>query len=240
MWRLAQGDEPKILRVPTEQEIGAIADASENFMIAGCTSGALLSIAKRSPEGSAEISLLDARFPGPITALASALLEVRNTDGDGLTRVVVAYTERATSRHYVAALDLHLSPSQRAIERRWRPVEVLAEPNQLYVTANSTVVLVAMNDLVDVIDLEAGISIVASEADMLMSSLGFSTEQGARVAAATLASRRIAVTTASPPRLEVRKLERVEFATGAADSTQASQEPAGEPEAAAKEAPAAS
>ncbi len=118
--------------------------------------------------------------------------------------------------------------------RCWR------EPHQLYVTANSTTVLVAMNDLVDVIDLDAGMSIVASEADMLLNSLGFSAEQGARVAAATLAGRRIAVTTASPPRLEVRKLERVEFATEPAESTQASPEATAEPEAAAKEAPAAS
>src|SRR6185369_9408618 len=108
--------------------------------------------------------------------------------------------------------------------------------HQLYVTANSTTVLVAMNDLVDVIDLDAGMSIVASEADMLLNSLGFSAEQGARVAAATLAGRRIAVTTASPPRLEVRKLERVEFATEPVESTQASPEATNEPEAAAKEA----
>jgi hypothetical protein len=240
MWRLAQGDEPQTSTVPTEQEVGAIADVSENFMIAGCTSGALLSVPKRSPNGSPEISALDARFPGPITALASAFLEIRNTDGDGLTRVVAAYTERASGRHYIAALDLHLSPSRRAVERAWRPVEVLAEPHQLYVTANSTTVLVAMNDLVDVIDLDAGMSIVASEADMLLNSLGFSAEQGARVAAATLAGRRIAVTTALPPRLEVRKLERVEFATEPAESTQASPEASAEPEAAAKEAPAAS
>src|SRR4029453_8300276 len=104
-------------------------------------------------------------------------------------RVVVAYTERASGRHYVAALDLHLSPSRRAVERTWRPVEVLAEPHQLYVTANSTTVLVAMNDLVDVIDLDAGMSIVASEADMLLNSLGFSAGQGARVAAAPPAAR---------------------------------------------------
>ena len=239
--------QPPVVKLYTaEQGLSAIADVSPNFMIGGAPTGALVAMAKvgGSDTPAGEMSVFETRYPGAITALASASVEVRNTDGDGLTRVAVAYTERTTGRHYVAGLDLHLSPSQRAVERTWRPVEVLAATRRLDVAANSTIVLVAMDDLVDVIDLEAGMSIVASEADMLLSSLGFSAEQGARVAAATLSGRRIAVTTASPPRLEVRKLERVEFETGAAESaaqapTEQIAEAASPPEAAVKEAPAA-
>lgn len=235
--RIVQGKDPTVSTLPTEHEIGAIADVSENFLIAGCSSGMLLPVPKISPPNeSPAIPPLGQRYPGPITALASALLEARNTDGDGLTRVVVAYTERASSRHYVAALDLHLSPSRRAIERTWRPVEVLAQPHQLYITANSTAALVAMNNLIDVVDLDAGMSIIASDADLLLGSLGFSAAENVRVVAASLADRRIAVTTASPPRLEVRKLERVEFATEPAEIAAASVEAEAEPAAALEEA----
>lgn len=194
---------------------------------AGCAFGDLVLLANAYGQLMAvgasgeKVPIKDDNLPGPIHALAP--LPFRDGAGPFPKLLAVAYSgPTGDERAYVAVFDVEAGSGvgfPEIVLRRRQKIAVGARPVKLEISQDGTTLLVVMERAIDIVDTASGLSLLAGDADLLLESLGASDPEKMRVAAASLADRRIAVLTAEPWRLEVRRLETQVF----------EQEPAAEP-----------
>jgi hypothetical protein len=204
---LTPNDKPPPVSVRVEGRVTAGCGFGDVALL-GTESGQLVTV-----EASGEnLPVTNAEICGPIHALAAVstgefgkpfaeVLAVAYSAGPGGERAYIAIFGVEASVSNLRAVVLH----------RRRTIPVRARPAKLELSLDGTTLLIVMERTIDIVDPASGLSLLASDADLLLESLGLSNTDAIRVAAASLADRRIAVLTAEPRRLEVRRLERQDF-----------------------------
>ena len=205
-----EGQRPS-LSTESYELLTAACDFDDEVFLAGSRSGRLVAV----PWDGKSLSVSELRLPGRIVALAAPPASGSSSSPLRGGTAAVAYavgTEGAGQRCYLALLDVERKPSA-VIAKVRRTLPVGAAPVGLELSQDAATLLVILPNGIDVIDTLSGLSLLTSDADLLLASLGgrgSGEPREARVVAASLASRRVALLTGDPSRLEVRRLERLE------------------------------
>lgn len=129
-------------------------------------------------------------------------------------RLAIAYTQGADTR--VALMWIYPDKSL-PLQLPDRTITIGSAPAAMQVSDDGATLLVVAGGRLDIFDCDSGLSLIAQDADALLSSLGDAAgRQPARIIAADLTARRVALVTYAPDRLEVRRLERIDPETSVA------------------------
>lgn len=152
-------------------------------------------------------------LPGPIQAVAAAA----EGNGGRSYRVAAAYSSGVSAERtfYFVTLftvvgALGSSDTSRTIERPGMTIPLTAASLALELSVDGATLLVRSAAGIAILDTATGLSIMTWDAEELLASLAADGTIPAQVVAADLAARRIAILTSAPPRLEIRRLERIE------------------------------
>jgi hypothetical protein len=188
----------------------AVCALGEQLLI-GTTQGRLH---LRPPSGSAPPPAQP--LPGP--SLSGPILAIAAAGGDGRRySLAVAHASGGNIGerfHFVTFFTLSTGMGRTEvpmeIRRTGKTIPLAAEPRELELSADGATLLIRMTAGIAILDTATGLSVLTDDAEDLLASLAADGTRPVQILAADLAARRIAILTAQPPRLEIRRLERIE------------------------------
>ncbi|TAZ68250.1 hypothetical protein [Rhizobium ruizarguesonis] len=212
------------------EEIVAAIELDSDRLLIGMADGGLSIL---FPTGPRPVS----GYRAPAGVLALAVSHQSSGSQEAWRTVAVAYSITSVVRRqlwYVALFEL--DPENGGIrqlgasassEIRIKPqlIALGKAPTKVDLSADGSAVLVTSADGVDFFDTKTGLSTKSDDVDDLLASLGDGSARPAIVLTTDFAARRIALFTGQPPRLEVRRMERLggsrdtEFVLQNSDST---------------------
>ncbi|MDX0009827.1 hypothetical protein GOC40_24690 [Sinorhizobium meliloti] len=209
---------------PSQRTITAMSEIDAERILVGTSDGRMAILLLE-----AELALGDVALPGAVSAVS--ITPSTHTAGRKWLTVAVAYSVSGMAEGrawYAAVFDFDpdmgavrqqdavvkaMQPRDAPFRPRTIPLHMATAPASLELSTDGKTVLVVGERSIDLFDVSTGLSTLSGDASDLLGSLGFGQNRSIRILAADLSARRLALLTDDPPRLEVRRLERIVEAT---------------------------